>query len=65
MLLYFTLLDTFGPIEMSFIEYVIRIRGAGRLALARSSSDARYPITGFALIVAVFVAAKWRTLRGT
>jgi len=41
-LLYFTLLDDLGPIEMSFIEYVIpRVRGAGGLARARAGSDAR------------------------
>jgi len=39
-LLYFTLLDDLGPIEMSFIEYVVRVRHTRGLAGAWAGSDA-------------------------
>lgn len=62
-LLYFRLLDRLGPIEMSFIEYVIPVFAAlaGWLALDQSLTPAT--IAGFAFIVAGFVAAKYRALR--
>ena len=64
-LLYFTLLDDLGPIEMSFIEYVIPVFAAlaGWLVLGQEVTPAT--VAGFGFIVAGFVAAKWRTLRGT
>jgi len=62
-LLYFTLLDDLGPIEMSFIEYVIPVFAAlaGWLVLGQDVTPAT--VTGFAFILAGFVAAKWRVLR--
>ncbi|WP_336037693.1 DMT family transporter [Halobacterium yunchengense] len=61
--LYFRLLDGLGPIEMSFIEYVIPVFAAlaGWLALGQTVTAAT--VAGFACIFAGFVAAKWRALR--
>jgi len=55
-LLYFTLLDDLGPIEMSFIEYVIPVFAtlAGWLVLGQEVTPAT--VGGFAFIVAGFVA---------
>jgi drug/metabolite transporter (DMT)-like permease len=60
---YFRLLDALGPIEMSFIEYVIPVFAAlaGWLVLDQSLTVAT--VVGFACILAGFVAAKWVTLR--
>jgi drug/metabolite transporter (DMT)-like permease len=62
-LLYFRLLDELGPIEMSFIEYVIPLFAAlaGWLVLGQPVTLAT--IGGFACILMGFIAAKWRTLR--
>ncbi|QKY18698.1 DMT family transporter [Halorubrum sp. CBA1229] len=64
-LLYFTLLDELGPIEMSFIEYVIPVFAAlaGWLVLGQDVTPAT--VAGFVFILAGFIAAKWRALRGT
>ncbi|MFB6268810.1 MAG: DMT family transporter [Halobacterium sp.] len=61
--LYFRLLDALGPIEMSFIEYVIPVFAAlaGWLVLDQSLTAAT--VAGFAFILAGFVSAKWRALR--
>ena len=61
--LYFRLLDRLGPIEMSFIEYVIPVFAAlaGWLALDQSLTLAT--VAGFVFIIAGFVAAKWMALR--
>ncbi|TKX60266.1 DMT family transporter [Halorubrum sp. SS7] len=63
-LLYFSLLDDLGPVEMSFIEYVIPVFAAlaGWLVLGQAVTAAT--VVGFAFILAGFVAAKWRALRG-
>ena len=63
-LLYFTLLDDLGPIEMSFIEYVIPVFAAlaGWLVLGQEVTPGT--VAGFVFILAGFVAAKWGTLRG-
>ena len=57
-LLYFALLDDFGPIEMSFVGYVIPVFAAlaGRLVLGQDVMPAT--IAGFTSISAGFVAAK-------
>jgi drug/metabolite transporter (DMT)-like permease len=62
-LLYFRLLDELGPIEMSFIEYVIPLFAAlaGWLVLGQPVTLAT--IGGFACILMGFIAAKWTTLR--
>jgi drug/metabolite transporter (DMT)-like permease len=62
-LLYFTLLDDLGPIEMSFIEYVIPVFAAlaGWLVLGQNVTPAT--VAGFVFILAGFVTAKWRSLR--
>ncbi|WP_209545234.1 DMT family transporter [Halorubrum trapanicum] len=64
-LLYFTLLEDLGPIEVSFIEYVIPVFAAlaGWLVLGQEVTPAT--VVGFVFILAGFVAAKWRALRGT
>lgn len=64
-LLYFTLLGDLGPIEMSFIEYVIPVFAAlvGWLVLGQEVTPAI--VAGFVFILAGFVATKWRALRGT
>ncbi len=64
-LLYFTSLDDLAPIEMSFIEYVIPVFAAlaGWFVLGQEVTFAT--VVGLAFIVAGFVAAKWRALRGT
>ncbi|EMA60069.1 hypothetical protein C470_09684 [Halorubrum distributum JCM 13561] len=64
-LLYFTLLEDLGPIEMSFIEYVIPVFAAlaGWLVLGQEVTPAT--VAGFGFILTGFVAAKWRALRGT
>ena len=64
-LLYFTLLDDLGPIEMSFIEYVIPVFAAlaGWIVLGQAVTAAT--VGGFAFILAGFIAAKWRALRWT
>ena len=63
-LLYFTLREDLGPIEMSFIEYVIPVFAAlaGWLVLGQEVRPAT--VVGFVFILAGFVAAKWRALRG-
>lgn len=60
--LYFTLLEALGPIEMSFIEYVIPVFAAlaGWLVLDQTVTAAT--VAGFVCILAGFVAAKWRVL---
>lgn len=62
-LLYFTLLEDLGPIEMSFIEYVIPVFAAlaGWLVLEQEVTPAT--VAGFVFILSGFVAAKWRGLR--
>jgi drug/metabolite transporter (DMT)-like permease len=62
-LLYFRLLEQLGPIEMSFIEYVIPLFAAlaGWLVLGQSITLAT--VGGFACILMGFIAAKWRALR--
>ncbi|MCG1002898.1 MULTISPECIES: DMT family transporter [Halobacterium] len=62
-LLYFTLLDDLGPIEMSFIEYVIPVFAtlAGWLVLEQEVTVST--ATGFVFILAGFLAAKWRAIR--
>ncbi|MDT3435867.1 DMT family transporter [Haloarcula sp. 1CSR25-25] len=62
-LLYFRLLDELGPIEMSFIEYVIPLFAAlaGWLVLGQPVTLAT--VGGFACILAGFIAAKWTALR--
>ncbi|WP_434521104.1 DMT family transporter [Halorubrum sp. AS12] len=64
-LLYFTLLEDLGPIEMSFIEYVIPVFAAlaGWIVLGQEVTPAT--VVGFVFILSGFVAAKWRALRGT
>jgi drug/metabolite transporter (DMT)-like permease len=60
--LYFRLLAELGPIEMSFIEYVIPVFAAlaGWLVLDQAVTAAT--VAGFACILAGFVAAKWPAL---
>ncbi|AAG20930.1 MULTISPECIES: DMT family transporter [Halobacterium] len=62
-LLYFRLLDDLGPIEMSFIEYVIPVFAAlaGWLVLGQEITPAT--VVGFAFILSGFLASKWRALR--
>ncbi len=62
-LLYFRLLDQLGPIEMSFIEYVIPLFAAiaGWIVLDQQVTLAT--IGGFVCILLGFIAAKWTALR--
>jgi len=62
-LLYFTLLDELGPIESSFIEYVIPVFAAlgGWLLLGQTVTATA--VAGFACIFAGFVAAKYPAIR--
>jgi len=62
-LLYFRLLDELGPIEMSFIEYVIPLFAAlaGWLVLDQPVTLAT--VGGFACILTGFIVAKWTALR--
>jgi len=62
-LLYFTLLDELGPIESSFIEYVIPVFAAlgGWLLLGQAVTATA--VAGFACIFAGFVAAKYPAIR--
>ncbi|EMA26305.1 DMT family transporter [Haloarcula argentinensis] len=62
-LLYFRLLDQLGPIEMSFIEYIIPLFAAlaGWLVLGQQVTLAT--VGGFACILLGFIAAKWTALR--
>ena len=62
-LLYFRLLDEVGPIEMSFIEYVIPLFAAlaGWLVLGQPVTLAT--VGGFGCILMGFITAKWAALR--
>ena len=64
-LLYVTWLEDLGPIEMSFIEYVIPVFAAlaGWLVLGQEVTPAT--VIGFVFILSGFIAAKWRALRET
>ncbi|MCD2202610.1 DMT family transporter [Halobacterium sp. KA-6] len=62
-LLYFTLLDDLGPIEMSFIEYVIPVFAALAGWLVLGQEVTATTATGFVFILAGFLAAKFRAIR--
>jgi len=62
-LLYFVLLDELGPIEMSFIEYVIPVFAALAGWLVLGQEVTATTATGFVFILGGFLAAKHRAIR--
>ncbi|MUW14237.1 EamA family transporter [Halorubrum sp. CBA1125] len=62
-LLYFVLLDSLGPIEISFIEYVIPVFAALAGWLVLGQDVTATTATGFVFILAGFLAAKYHAIR--